>query len=108
MATKCRALEGLSGEDLKVVERIARVREGAMIVGRPDDLAPHGCFGNADLDEPLFVLRAQDRCAPAAVRDWAHRAKGAGCSVEKVAEAMGIAIEMEEWQEKTGRAKWPD
>jgi hypothetical protein len=69
---------------------------------------PKSCLNHAADDEPVFTLRAQDRCAPAAVRDWAHRAKGAGCNPAKVAEAMDIAREMEAWQQATGRAKWPD
>lgn len=70
---------------------------------------PKSCLNRAAEDEPVFTLRAQDRCAPAAVRDWAHRARGAGCDEAKVAEAMELASEMEVWQNaKTGRAKWPD
>jgi hypothetical protein len=97
MATKRRELMAITTEDFGVL-----TEDGAAL--------PSGssCFGKADIDEPLFVLRAQDRCAPAAVRDWAHRATNAGCSIEKVAEAMDIALEMEEWQARTGRAKWPD
>lgn len=95
MATKRRELLGLSDSDIDAIGDAAAV--------------PPGCFGKAALDEPLFILRAQDRCAPAAVRDWAHRARGAGTvPAEKVAEAMDIALAMEQWQESTGRAKWPD
>jgi len=94
MATKRRELHGLTAPDMFA----ARAAE-----------APPGCLGKAYLDEPLFVLRAQDRCAPAAVRDWAHRAKGAGCAAAKVDEAMDIAREMEAWQTAhSDRAKWPD
>lgn len=94
MATKRRELLGLTDSDIDAIGDAAAV--------------PSGCFGKADLDEPLFILRAADRCAPAAVRDWAHRAKGAGCTPAKVQEAMDLALEMEAWQGRTGRAKWPD
>lgn len=59
------------------------------------------------LAEPVFVLRAQDRCAPAAVRDWAHRARGLGAPQAKVDGAMGVALEMEAWQRLYG-CKTPD
>ena len=58
-------------------------------------------------DEPTFLLRAQDRVAPATVRDWAHRARNLGASNEKVSGAMDIALEMERWQNRNG-AKTPD
>lgn len=59
--------------------------------------------------EPLFTLRAQDRCAPYAVRAWAERARGTGeVPAEKIAGAMERADAMEQWQERTGRARWPD
>jgi hypothetical protein len=66
------------------------------------------CREKAAPDEPIFTLRAQDRCAPAAVRDWANRARGAGCDPAKVQEAMDVARAMEEWSARTGRRKWPD
>jgi len=60
--------------------------------------------------EPYFVLRAQDRCAPATVRDWVHRAKGAGSlPQEKAEQAMTVAVSMETWQrEHSTLAKFPD
>jgi hypothetical protein len=66
-----------------------------------------GCFARAGEDEPLFVLRAQDRCAPATVRDWAGRAFNLGASEEKVREAMDLALLMEQWQREHG-FKTPD
>lgn len=108
MATKRSLLEGLKrSEDHRIVQRQQDVRRGALETGNvPPD--PSGCLGKADLDEPLFILRAQDRCAPFAVRAWAERARGAGAAAEKVAEAMEVAQAMETWQELTGRSKWPD
>ena len=71
-------------------------------------LAGIGCLGRARDDEPVFVLRAQDRCAPKIVRAWAEFAKNEGVPEEKVADARRVADEMDEWQRLTGRAKWPD
>lgn len=67
-----------------------------------------GCFAKAALDEPLFVLRAQDRSAPKLVRQWAetfrqHHLK-VGTSGHELAQAivkhtdaMQIAEDMESW-----------
>jgi hypothetical protein len=51
----------------------------------------------ADDNEPIFVLRAQDRLAAAAVRFWADEAEKAGSSVAKIAEAREVAAAMEQW-----------
>lgn len=70
---------------------------------------PNGCLNKAADDEPVFLLRAQDRLAPATVRDWCERARRAGDTPdEKVNEAGAVAIAMERWQEQTGRRKFPD
>lgn len=66
-----------------------------------------GCLGKAAMDEPLFVLRAHDRIAPAAVRDWAERARRLGVHADKVDEAMSLAMRMEVWQRAHG-FKEPD
>lgn len=67
-----------------------------------------GCLAKASGDEIIFILRAQDRCAPATVRDWARRARGQGTPEEKVQEAMDCALAMEQWQVATGKVKVPD
>lgn len=54
-------------------------------------------LGKAQDDEPIFVLRAQDRLAPALVRRWADEAERAGCPAGKVAEARTVADAMERW-----------
>lgn len=67
------------------------------------------CFVRAADDEPLFVLRAQDRIAVGAIRDWAERARKAGVPPEKAAEAMDCALRFEAWQKKyPGLTKFPD
>jgi hypothetical protein len=55
-------------------------------------------------DEPIFVLRAQDRLAPDTVRHWAATAEKAGCGSAKVQEARDLADAMERWPNR----KTPD
>jgi hypothetical protein len=66
------------------------------------------CFVKAAEDEPLFILRAQDRIAPKTVRAWAEFARALGADAAKTSEAMDCAIRMEKWQRETGRMKCPD
>jgi hypothetical protein len=61
-------------------------------------------LSKAQDDEPIFVLRGQDRLAPDVVRQWADRAEQAGCAIEKVREAREVADAMEQWP----RRKVPD
>lgn len=67
-----------------------------------------GCFAKAALDEPIFVLRAQDRSAPKLVRQWAeifrqHHLKVGTTghelakAIAKHTDAMKIADDMEAW-----------
>lgn len=58
-------------------------------------------------DEPLFVLRAQDKLAPEIVREWAYRAQCEGAPLTKCDEARRIADAMEQWQ-IANRRKVPD
>lgn len=55
------------------------------------------CYDKAGLDEPLFVLRAQDRLAAIVVRFWANLAEEGGTKPEIVAEARSCANQMDEW-----------
>jgi hypothetical protein len=63
-----------------------------------------GCFAKAAEDEPLFVLRAQDKLAPIVIRLWAELAAFNGAGLEKVHEAKRLAFEMEQWPSR----KFPD
>ena len=65
------------------------------------------CYEKAGIDEPIFVLRAQDKTAPGFVRAWANFAEALGCTPSKVAEARALADRMEEWAEENG-GKAPD
>jgi hypothetical protein len=69
-----------------------------------NDEAARGCFAKAADDEPLFVLRAQDRLAPDVVREWARLAEAHACAPHKVAEARSLADAMERWPHR----KLPD
>jgi hypothetical protein len=67
---------------------------------------PKSCLNKADEAEPLFVLRANDENAPAAVAAWARDyivSKGGWGNMSdnqkaKYAEAMDIASSMRIWQ----------
>ena len=63
------------------------------------------CLDKVADDEPIFVLRAQDKCAPQVVRYWASLATGYGNpSSDKIIEAHNVAEMMEKWTPR----KWPD
>ena len=70
----------------------------------------HGCLGKAANDEPVFVLRAQDKFAPALVEMWASLFLAEyvpGTATEKAQGAMMVAQRMRVWQQ-TERVKIPD
>lgn len=67
---------------------------------------PNSCLSKAADDEPIFVLRAQDKTAPKMVRVWAINS-GLPANHPKRQAAMRLALEMEEWQ-KTHTSKQPD
>lgn len=66
---------------------------------------PNSCLNRAQLDEPLFVLRANDPLAPKLVREWAEqyliekRAQGELTTAhrEKYNKALFCAQGMEVW-----------
>lgn len=55
--------------------------------------------------EPIFVLRAQDKCAPEAIEAWCDIAEKAGAPEAKIAHARLHAQAMREW---SGSKKVPD
>ncbi len=59
-------------------------------------------------DEPVFLIRAKDVCAPEAVEAWAAIAQSEGADPVIVRTARLHAERMREWQNKTGLAKVPD
>lgn len=58
----------------------------------PDKLIPE--------DEPVFLLRAQDKCAVEAVYHWANEAEQAGASDSIVLAARTHASAMKAWTKK--------
>jgi hypothetical protein len=48
-------------------------------------------------DEPVFILRAQDKYAAHLVLQWAILLNNAGGNFEKVKEALQISKEMSNW-----------
>lgn len=68
------------------------------------------CLSKVGPDEPIFVLRANDPIAPAAVRLWAAQYWQQGGDPAKVAEARACADAMEVWRKVhrgDGREKAP-
>lgn len=71
------------------------------------ELEGPSCLTSAADDEPLFVLRANDECAPGTVRQWVHayvQSKGGYGRMTKkqrakADEAYAVARQMEEWKE---------
>lgn len=60
-------------------------------------------------DEPIFVLRANDKLAPGIVASWVWEALDAGVFREKVAEVEKLIDQMEAYQKANpDRVKLPD
>lgn len=66
-----------------------------------------GCLGRARDDEPVFILRAQDRLAPLVVAQWAAMARLFGVGEAKVREVEALAEAMRGWGKENG-SKLPD
>ncbi len=54
-------------------------------------------------DEPVFLIRGQDKIGAATVRMWAELALAAGADPAMVASAWNHAKEMDLWQAKHGK-----
>jgi hypothetical protein len=65
-----------------------------------------GCLDKAANDEPIFILRGQDKLAPIIVEMWAGLAEAtvAGDIDAKIHEARMLARKMREWPKR----KMPD
>jgi len=67
-----------------------------------------GCLGKASPDEPVFVLRAQDKFAPDLIERWADKVDAArGTQIDKSRKARALAHQMRAWQ-ALHDAKTPD
>lgn len=51
-------------------------------------------------DEPVFLLRAQDACASAAVRFYADQVEARRGDPQVIASARALAVEMDAWPKK--------
>lgn len=62
---------------------------------------PNSCLNHAAEDEPIFVLRAHDPCAPFAIFAWAGaRVKNGKNETDdpEIQEAIQLATEMVAWR----------
>jgi hypothetical protein len=76
-------------------ESMATKREELEMAARGE-----GCLGKADDDEPVFIIRAQNRFAPEIVFSWARWVWIAGADREspEIKEAEALFRQMEAWQ----------
>jgi hypothetical protein len=58
------------------------------------------CLQNTADNEPIFVLRAQDKLAAATIGHWCGLAMQHGVPIEKIEKAMVLAGEMTKWQNR--------
>lgn len=71
---------------------------------------PDSCLNRAGLDEPIFVLRANDELAAGIVREWAYTyiaskggiAKATIAQVKKYNEALDLAAKMHMFPRERG------
>lgn len=68
------------------------------MIGTKTNPGSYDCYGQADLDEPMFVLLGRDPDAPDLVRRWASARESRGEAPAKVASARAIAAAMDTYQ----------
>jgi hypothetical protein len=78
-----------------------------MIHARDDYNRIQDPAGKIPDDEPVFLIRGQDRAGPGAVEAWANIAESLGAEPEIVAAARAQAVLMREYQSGSGN-KVPD
>ncbi len=66
-------------------------------MGTKNHPGEHDCYAKAEPDEPMFVLLARDKHAPALVWLWATLRELDGEDTEKVKEARACTMSMLEW-----------
>jgi hypothetical protein len=74
---------------------------------RPDYNRIQDPAGLIPEDEPVFLIRGQDRNAPAVLRHYAMQAQASGAADDLVLAALKQADRMAEWQ-KNHKRKTPD
>lgn len=71
-------------------------------------------YGDIDIpgipdDEPVFVIRAKDSCAPQAIMQYAELSIVNGSPSEHAAACRRVAIDFRDWQaENQDKVKAPD
>jgi len=68
---------------------------------------PNSCLNKAEENEPIFVLRAQDKLSPILIEAWASFAELVNCDPSKVFKARECAKDMREWGINNS-SKFPD
>lgn len=71
-------------------------------MGTKNNPGPFDCYNNAEPDEPMFVLLARDKYAPALVSLWRVLRELDGEGTEKVKEANRCVLEMIKWSQNRG------
>jgi hypothetical protein len=66
-------------------------------MGTKKNPANYDCYGNADPNEPMFILLGRDEGAPDLVDKWAAQRERFGEDPRKVAEARQCANDMRSW-----------
>ena len=74
------------------------------MMGTKANPGKHDCYAKADLDEPIFILRANDPTAPAVVRYWAMLNMGTQPK-DKTEEALLISDDMRAWKNEKEKEK---
>lgn len=72
-------------------------------MGTKNNPGQFDCYANAEPDEPIFVLLARDKHAPALVWLWAVLRQLDGEDEAKVKEAHQCVVNMIEWAHEHGR-----
>jgi hypothetical protein len=75
---------------------------------RIDAVNGKGCLGKAKDDEPVFILRAQDKIMPTALHVWIDQMTSLrGADHPKVVEAKQLLDKVRKWQAENP-TKYPD
>lgn len=69
-------------------------------MGTKNNPGKYDCYDNAEPDEPMFVLLARDRFAPALVEAWVALREGADEDSAKLDEAFECAHAMRKWRKE--------
>ena len=69
-----------------------------------EETMPGSTWNKIEPQEPIFILRAQDKLAAATVKAWVAFARTHGVNSRKLHEASALVVEMERWH----TAKVPD